>query len=134
MRETIVRETGGSGSTSWPTLTKTNYTEWAILMRVKLQGAGLWDAIETGDAPERQERQALGAILSSVPPEMVQLLAAKDDAKIAWDTIKTMCVGVDRVREARRQRIRKDFDAIAFKAGENVEDFSLRVSSVVTEL
>lgn len=48
------------------------------------------------------ERQALGAILSSVPPEMVELLAAKDNAKIAWDTIKTMRVGVDRVHEARR--------------------------------
>ena len=116
VRETIVRETGGGGgAVSWPTLTKTNYTEWAILMRVKLQGAGLWDAIETGDASERQERQALGAILSSVPPEMVQPLAAKDDAKIAWDTIKTMRVGVDRVREARRQRLRKDFDNLQFK-------------------
>ncbi|XP_073360469.1 uncharacterized protein [Aegilops tauschii subsp. strangulata] len=133
VRETIVRETGG-GAVSWPILTKTNYTKWAILMRVKMQGAGLWEAIDPSDAPERQERQALGAILSSVPPELVQILAAKDDAKVAWDTIKTLRVGVDRVREARRQKLRKDFDALAFKAGENVEDFSLRVSSVVTEL
>jgi hypothetical protein len=65
---------------------------------------------------------------------MVQVLAAKDNAKAAWDTIKTMRVGVDRVREARRQRLRKEFDQLAFKAGENVEDFSLRVSSIVTEL
>jgi hypothetical protein len=103
-------------------------------MRVKLQGAGLWEAVDTDDAPGRQERQAFGAILSSVPTEMVQLLAAKDNAKLAWDTIKTMRVGVDRVREARRQRLRKDFDALAFQSGETVEDFSLRVSSLVTEL
>jgi hypothetical protein len=39
----IVRESGGGSGVvvSWPTLTKTNYTEWAILMRVKLQGVGL---------------------------------------------------------------------------------------------
>jgi hypothetical protein len=41
----VVRETngggGGAGVVSWPMLTKTNYTEWAILMRVQLQGAGL---------------------------------------------------------------------------------------------
>jgi uncharacterized membrane protein YgcG len=103
-------------------------------MRVKLQAAGLWEAVEEDDAPGRVERQALGAILSSVPPEMVQLLAAKDNAKIAWDTIKTMRVGVDRVREARRQKLCKDFDNLAFKSGENVEEFSLRVSSLVTEL
>jgi hypothetical protein len=132
----IVLESGGGGGVvvSWPTLTKTNYTEWAIFMRVKLQGAGLWEAVDTDDAPRRQERQAFGAILSSVPTEMVQLLAVKENAKIAWDTIKTMCVGMDRVREARHQRLRKDFDALAFQSGETVEDFSLRVSSVVTEL
>jgi hypothetical protein len=56
------------------------------------------------------------------------------NAKLAWDTIKMMRVGVDRVREARRQRLRKDFDALAFQSGETVEDFSLRVSSLVTEL
>jgi hypothetical protein len=131
----IVRESGGGGGiVSWPTLTKTNYTECAILMRVKLQGAGLWEAVDTDNAPGRQERQAFGAILSSVPTEMVQLLAAKDNAKLAWDTIKTMRVGVDRVHEVRRQRLRKDFDALAFQSGETVEDFSLRVSSLVTEL
>jgi hypothetical protein len=134
VRETFVREGGGGSSASWPTLTKTNYTEWAILMHVKLQAAGLWEAVDVDDAPERQERQALGAILSSVPPEMVQLLAAKDNAKAAWDMIKTMRVGVDRVREARRQRLRRDFDNLQFKSGENVEDFSIRVSSVVAEL
>jgi hypothetical protein len=98
----IVRESSGGGGgggvvTSWPTLTKTNYTEWAILMRVQLQGAGLWDAVDTDDATERQERQALGAILRSVPSEMVQVLAAKDNAKAAWDTI---CA----IREARGPR------------------------------
>jgi hypothetical protein len=70
VRETIVRESGG-GAVNWPTLTKTNYTEWAIFMRVKLQGAGLWEAVDTDTAPERMERQALDAILCSVPTEMV---------------------------------------------------------------
>jgi hypothetical protein len=65
---------------------------------------------------------------------MVQVRSAKDNAKAVWDTIKTMRIGVDRVREARRQKLRKDFDKLAFQSGENAEDFSLRVSSIVTEL
>jgi hypothetical protein len=52
-------------------------------MRVKLQGTGLWEAVNTDDAPGRQEGQAFSAILSLVPTEMVQLLAAKDNTKIA---------------------------------------------------
>jgi hypothetical protein len=97
----IVREGGGGGRTvTYPTLTKTNYSEWAVIMRVQLQGAGLWEADDTGGGGERQDRQALGAILRFVHPEMIPVLAAKDNAKAAWDAIKTMRVrdGVDRVR------------------------------------
>jgi transposase len=65
---------------------------------------------------------------------MVPVLAAKDNAKAAWDAIKVMRVGVDRVREARRQKLRKDFENLEFKSGEGIEDFSLCISSVLSEL
>jgi hypothetical protein len=48
--------------------------------------------------------------------------------------LKTMRIGDNRVREARRQKLRKEFDAMAFKSGENVEDFTMRMSSLVSEL
>ena len=132
----VVRESEGSGggAVTYPPLTKTNYTEWAILMRVQLQGAGLWEAVEFDTAPERQERQAFGAILRSVPPEMVPSLAAKDNAKAAWDTIKLMRVGVNRVREARRQKLRKLFDGLTCQNGESIEDLALRTSNLLAEL
>jgi hypothetical protein len=130
----VVRETGGSAAVTFPTLTKTNYTEWAILMRIALQGAGLWEAMDTSDATERQERQALGAILRSVSSDMVSALAAGDKGKVAWDMLKTMRIGDNRVREARHQKLRKEFNAMAFKSGESVEDFSMCMSSLVSEL
>jgi hypothetical protein len=130
----IVRESGGGGAVTYPPLTKTNYTKWAILMRVQLQGAGLWEAVEFDTAPERQERLAFGAILRSVPPEMVPSLAAKDNAKLAWDTIKVMRVGVDRVREARPQKLRKAFDGLTSQSGESIEDVALRVSNLLAKL
>jgi hypothetical protein len=39
---------------------------------------------------------------------MVPALAARDNAKIAWDMLKTMRIGDNRVREAHRHKIRKD--------------------------
>jgi hypothetical protein len=65
---------------------------------------------------------------------MVPTLAARDNAKIAWDMLKTMRIGDNRVREAHRQKLRKEFDAMAFKSGESVDDFSMRMSSLVSEL
>jgi hypothetical protein len=43
-----VREIG-VGTTKWPLLTKTNYTEWELIMKIKLQARNLWEAIEPGD-------------------------------------------------------------------------------------
>jgi hypothetical protein len=39
----------------------------------------------------------LGIILQVVPPEMLHSLAAKDSAKEAWDALKTLRMGSERV-------------------------------------
>jgi hypothetical protein len=54
-------------------LTRTNYTEWSLVMKVNLQAAGLWDIIEDGDGNYRDDRAALAA----VPLEMQAGLAVK---------------------------------------------------------
>jgi hypothetical protein len=61
-----VREVG-VGPANWPILTKVNYTEWALIMKIKLQAKNLWDAIETGDVTLHENRMALDAITSAVP-------------------------------------------------------------------
>jgi hypothetical protein len=79
----VIREVGGGSS--YPTLTKTNYSVWALLMKVKLKARGLWSA---GD--HQEDMMALDVLSSAVPPEMVSAVASKDTAKSAWETIKTM--------------------------------------------
>jgi hypothetical protein len=44
----VVREIGVRPA-NWQLLTKTNYTEWALIMKIKLQARNLWEAIEPGD-------------------------------------------------------------------------------------
>ena len=65
-------------------LTKTNYHEWSLLMKVKMQARQLWDAIEYGDLPYHDDRRVLAAIIVGVPPEMGAPLADKASAKEAW--------------------------------------------------
>ena len=35
----------------WSMLTKTNYHEWSLLMKIKMQARQLWDTIEYDDLP-----------------------------------------------------------------------------------
>jgi hypothetical protein len=118
-------------------LTRTNYQEWALLMRVNMQAQGLWHAIEPeeGDIIEyREDRLALAAILRAVPSEMLGSLARKHTARSAWDAVKTVRVGVQRVRDAHAKQLLKDFNDITFKDRESVDDFSLRIVGLANQV
>uniref|UniRef100_A0ACD5V9N0 Uncharacterized protein n=1 Tax=Avena sativa TaxID=4498 RepID=A0ACD5V9N0_AVESA len=132
VRERVVRE--GGGNAQYPVLTRTNYPEWAMVMRVQLQAQHLWYVIELGAEEEGDDRAALSALLRAVPPELVRTLAVKDCAKTAWETIKTMCLGCERIREAKAQTRRREWEELRFKAGESVEDFALRLTAIVNDL
>jgi hypothetical protein len=116
------RDAGGSSSTAWPVLTRTNYNTWSLLMKVILQVRHLWDVIDTGVGEYDDDRTVLEAILRAVPPEMIPMLAVKDTAKEAWDTMKTIRVGADRVRDSKAESFRKQYEDLRFKPGESVDD------------
>ena len=61
-----VQEVGG---TSWPTLTRTNYGEWVVTMKVKFRARRLWNAVDKGTDNEEDDMSALEAILAAVPAE-----------------------------------------------------------------
>ena len=128
-----VRDVGMS-STSFPLLTRTNYPSWSLLMKVIMEARHMWKAVETGDVEYAEDRLAMEAILRSVPPEMVPTLGAKKTAKEAWDTIKILRIGVERVRESKAQTLRLQYEEIRFKAGEQVDDFAMRLQGLVNEL
>jgi hypothetical protein len=75
----VSREVGGGSS--YPTLTKTNYSDWTLLMKVKLKAWALWSVIEIGDADQLKEMMVLDALCSAIPPEMVLTIAKKETAK-----------------------------------------------------
>jgi hypothetical protein len=131
VRERVIRD---GGNTRYPTLTRTNYAEWAMVMRVQLQAAHLWDVIEYGAEEEGDDRAALAALLRAVPPELVRTIAVKDCAKTAWETIKTMRLGSERIREAKAQTRRREWEELRFKPGETIEDFALRLTAIVNDL
>ena len=92
-----VREISG---TSWPTLTRTNYREWAVTMKVKLRARRLWNAIDKGTDNEEDDMSALEAILAAVAAEYREPLGVKSSAKEAWEAITAMHVGSNHAKKA----------------------------------
>ena len=123
----------GAG-TSWPMLTKSNYHEWSLLMKVKLQARHLWDAVHLGGVTYEEDRRALEALCAAVPLDIAASIANKRTAKLAWDAIALRRVGGDRVRRATLQRLRGEWEGLAFQPGEHVEDFAVRLSSLMEQM
>jgi ribosomal protein L15 len=130
--ERVVERT--AAAVVYPMLTRTNYTEWSLVMKVNLQAAGLWEIIETGEGEYRDDRAALAALLRAVPQDMHTGLATKETAKEAWEAIREVRVGVERVKEANAEQLRREFSNLRFKPGESVEEFSLRLNTLAHQL
>jgi Fe-S cluster biosynthesis and repair protein YggX len=116
-------------------LTTDNYTEWAMLMQCNYEALEIWGVIDLGTGVKRtQDRQAMSALPRSVPKEMWQSLGRKATVKEAWEAVKTMRIGADRVKEVNAQRLLKEFENIAFKDGESIDDFGMRITNLVGNL
>jgi hypothetical protein len=83
---------------SWPMLTKENYHEWSLLMKVKLQARQLWEAVHIGGISYDNDRRVLEALCTAVPTELGTSLTNKATAKLVWEAIVVARVGRDRVR------------------------------------
>ncbi|CAA7409286.1 unnamed protein product [Spirodela intermedia] len=123
-----------STGTGFPMLTKTNYSDRALLMKVKLRARLLWTAIEKGGIEPHEDMQALDALCSAMLPEMWPVIANKETTKEAWEAIATMRIGDDCVKKASAQNLRRQFDSATFKEGESVEYYALHLNSMASTL
>ena len=124
---------GEVGGANWLVLTCTNYDEWAVLMKVMLKARKLWRVINVG-IEEEEDCATMETILKAVPSQYVESLGSKDSAKLAWDALKAMRVGSDCVKKAKAQQLRREYEVLAFRDGEAVEEFTLRLQSLVNQL
>lgn len=121
-------------SINYPQLTRSNYTLWAMQMRVGMQSAGVWAATSSEDVDHVMDRDALLAIYQGVPEDVLPSLAGKDTAKQAWEAIKVMNVGHDRVRETNLQTLRKAFETLEMEDTEAVDAFATRLNRMVSSI
>ena len=69
-----------------------------------------------------------------VPTKLDASLTNKATAKLAWESITAAHIGGDRVRRATLQRLRGEWEGLAFQLGEQVEDFALRLTNLMEQM
>ena len=128
---------GGVGLT-YPTLSRSNYTSWALKMKVFMQAQNVWEAVEPKDqntkVDERKDRVALAVIYQGLPEDILLSVADKKTAKEAWTALKTMCLGAERVKKAKVQTLKGEFEIMQMKDNETLDDFCMKLSGIVTNI
>lgn len=55
------------------------------------------------------DKLARACLFGAVPDDVLQQIAKKKTAKEAWESLKTRCLSVERVKKARVQTLKSDF-------------------------
>jgi ribosomal protein L15 len=113
---------------------KTNYYDWAALMRMMLQTRSLWIAVSEGTSDYTEDRMALEVISKSVPVLMMGSIVSKSMAKAAWEAITLCNVGGDQVHKAKASSLKREFDSLMFNDGESMDDFGARIGWISNQL
>ncbi|KAL9686039.1 hypothetical protein QQ045_023494 [Rhodiola kirilowii] len=122
----VTRE--GSVTLQYPMLSKDNYASWAIKVQVFMDAQGVWDVVDSAvaaAADPRRDKMALTAIYQCIPEDTLLAIAEKKTARHVWDTLKTMHLGADRVKNARVQTLRTEFEVLRMRDAESLMRYRL---------
>ncbi|XP_045084182.1 uncharacterized protein [Aegilops tauschii subsp. strangulata] len=125
------------GPLQYPMLADNNYAAWAIKMEAYMRAQGVWDAVVAKDHPKvsaRKNQMALASIYQAIPEGTLFLLSQKKTAKSAWEALKTMHIGDQRLRDAKLQTLKLEFEGLRMKETESVDDFAVRLTTVVNKI
>ncbi|XP_048593366.1 uncharacterized protein LOC125576892 [Brassica napus] len=127
--EINVKETGPS-SIKFPMLTSTNYTVWAMKMRIALKVNKVWETIDPGSKHEEKNNLAIALLFQSIPESLTLQVGNLDTSKAVWDAIQARHIGAERVREARLQTLMADFDKLKMKDEDNIDTFVGKLTEI----
>ncbi|KAL8134233.1 hypothetical protein AgCh_009329 [Apium graveolens] len=83
---------------------------------------------------DKEDKITLASIYHGIPEDILLSIADKETAKEAWVAIKTMCQGAERVKMAKVQTLKSEFESLSMKDGEQLDDFYLRLNGLVTNI
>jgi uncharacterized membrane protein YgcG len=124
----------GSSNVTCPMLTPTNYTVWAMRMKVVLRIHKAWIVIEPGtDQNEEKDCLAMGLLHQSLPESLIMQIGDIESSKSLWEAIKARHVGADRVKEARLQTLTSEFDRLKMQESDTIDAFAGKLSGISSQ-
>ncbi|GJR48432.1 zinc finger, CCHC-type containing protein [Tanacetum coccineum] len=119
-----------------PKLKNTNYTVWAIQIKVILEAHDLWEAIESKDKTKvdiKKDKATIAFLYQALTEDVILQVAGCETAKELWDSLKTRHVGEEKVQQARLQSLMIEFNTLQMKDDDTVDAFTAKLNSYATK-
>ncbi|GJY49669.1 zinc finger, CCHC-type containing protein [Tanacetum coccineum] len=119
-----------------PKLKNTNYTVWAIQIKVILEAHGLWEVIESKDNTEvdiKKDKATIAFLYQALTEDVILQVAGCETAKELWDSLKTRHVGEEKVQQARLQSLMIEFNTLQMKDDDMVDAFTAKLNGYATK-
>ncbi|GAU29090.1 hypothetical protein TSUD_58560 [Trifolium subterraneum] len=126
------------------------YDHWAMLMENLLRFKEYWGAIEDGvtvappDATAEQLKIANDSklrdlkvknyLFQAIDRSILETILQRDTAKEIWDSMRSKYQGSNKVKRAQLQALRKDFEVLAMKESESVDDYFARTLAIANRM
>eukprot|EP00253_Pinus_taeda_P014808 PITA_14808 len=147
----------GTGLTNsqLPQFNGKNHNDWSIKMKALFASQGIWELVETGYAEpadatalaaltaaerdqlkgaKKKDAKALFLLFQSVHESIFPRIAAATKSKEAWDTLKIAYQGMEKVKTAKLQMLRRDFETLSMKESDTIDSFFTQVIGLITQI
>ncbi|GJU79055.1 zinc finger, CCHC-type containing protein [Tanacetum coccineum] len=119
-----------------PKLKTTNYTVWAIQIKVILEAHGLWEAIEPKENTQvdnKKDKATTAFLYQALTEDVILQVASCKTAKELWESLKKRHVGEEKVQQARLQSLMIGFNTLQMKDEDTVDAFTARLNGYATK-
>jgi hypothetical protein len=106
-----------------------------------MEDQGVWEVIEPSEeatvedqasaaVKSVKDKKAKVHLLQCLPDDLLMQVAKKKTGKEVWECLKERFVGADRVRDARLQTLKSEFDALRMKDDEGIDSYAGKISAM----
>jgi hypothetical protein len=126
------------------------YDHWAMLMENLLQSKEIWSSIDPGVtvAPENATAEELEAarvsrlqdlkvksyLFQAIDRTILETILTRNTSKEIWDAMKRKYQGSTKVKRAQLQALRRDFEVLAMKDEETVDEYFSRTLAIANKM
>ena len=104
-----------------------------------MEEQGWWEVVEPPagssvgaqtESQARKDKKVRAHLFQCLSDELLMQVAKKKTGKEVWDSLKARFVGAERVKDARLQTLKAEFNALDMKEEETVDEFAGKLTAM----